>query len=197
MKKPIKNKNGKKTKLSLAAEPVMLLDDHIEAAPESLLVKANGHASQVGSRLNATIGPFTKDLASKYKLTAVQQAFLAAYCRTYNITAAARACDLHPQTHYFWSRFQDNSENYRKAFEEAQPVAKGYLEDEAVRRAAVGVSKPVFYEGKVVAFVPEYSDRLMEVMLKGALPHKYKEGSAQVQVNVPVQINITSKESEF
>jgi hypothetical protein len=47
------------------------------------------------------------------------------------------------------------------------------LEDEAHRRAARGVEKPVYQGGVMVGTITEYSDTLMTVMLKGKRPSRY------------------------
>lgn len=65
--------------------------------------------------------------------------------------------------HYDWL---EEDEAYRKAFEQAEPKARRALEDEAVRRAHQGVRKAVRYKGKIVGFDTEYSDTLMNTLLK-------------------------------
>lgn len=51
----------------------------------------------------------------------------------------------------------------------AEAVERGVdvLEQEALRRAVKGVEKPVYQQGQLVGTVTEYSDRLMEFMLRG------------------------------
>lgn len=58
---------------------------------------------------------------------------------------------------------------------EALDVGAGALEDEAVRRAYVGVEEPLFYQGKQCGTVRKYSDTLLIFLLKGAKPAKYRE----------------------
>jgi hypothetical protein len=65
-------------------------------------------------------------------------------------------------THYAWLK---DDLDYAKAFAEALPIAAGLLEDEAFRRAYHGTLKPMNVGGKIV-MVTEFSDRLMEVLLK-------------------------------
>ena len=76
------------------------------------------------------------------------------------------------------------------AFAELEDAAKQYfaetLEQEAVRRAREGVQKPVFYKGSQVGHVTEFSDRLMEILLKGHIPEKYKDGLRGGDTNVQV-----------
>lgn len=65
--------------------------------------------------------------------------------------------------HYDW--MEDDPE-YKAAFESAEPRARRTLEDEAVRRAHHGIKKVVRYKGKIVGFDIEFSDVLMNTLLK-------------------------------
>lgn len=49
------------------------------------------------------------------------------------------------------------------------------LEMEARRRALHGVTKPVFQQGKLVGHVQEYSDNLMNTLLKAKRPNEFRE----------------------
>jgi hypothetical protein len=102
-----------------------------------------------------------------------QRAFLAAYARTGNITAAARAAQCHRSQHYEW--LADPA--YAEAFLAAQEEAVEALELEARRRAAQGVLKPVYYRGAVCGRVREYSDTLLIFLLKAARPEKYRDNA--------------------
>jgi hypothetical protein len=83
------------------------------------------------------------------------------------------------------------------AFEELEQEALTYfaeqLEAEAIRRAKDGVEKPVYYKGHVVGHITEFSDRLMEVLLKGRIPETYgdqmKGGGDQFNVSGVLVIN--------
>lgn len=56
------------------------------------------------------------------------------------------------------------------------------LEHEAHRRAVLGTTRPVFYRGEEVGSIQEYSDRLLELMLKRHIP-AFRDHS-QVDMNV-------------
>lgn len=49
------------------------------------------------------------------------------------------------------------------------------LEEEIVRRGVRGVEEPVFYQGVVVGHITRYSDRMLELAAKGAMPEKYRD----------------------
>ncbi len=70
---------------------------------------------------------------------------------------------MHRCNHYDW--LEVDSE-YAAAFERAQKRADRTIEDEAVRRAHQGIRKVVRYKGKIVGFDVEFSDTLMNTLLK-------------------------------
>ncbi len=98
--------------------------------------------------------------------------FLASYRKCGNITKAAKATRVDRSTVY--ARRESDPE-FEKAMLAAQEEAVDLLEEEARRRAADGSVKPVFYQGKQVATVREYSDTLLIVLLKANRPEKYRE----------------------
>ena len=104
------------------------------------------------------------------------QAFLAAYRRTCNITAAAKAAKIDPRAHYRWLK---RYPKYAAAFESAKTVAADYLESVAIRRATKGWEEPVFYQGAQCGRVRRYDGGLLQFLLRGAKPEKYK-ASAEV-----------------
>jgi hypothetical protein len=98
---------------------------------------------------------------------------LAAYARTGNIAAAARAAKCHRSQHYEWL----HDPAYAEAFLAAQEEAVEALELEARRRAEKGVVKPVYYQGEVCGTVREYSDTLLIFLLKAARPERYRDNA--------------------
>lgn len=54
-------------------------------------------------------------------------------------------------------------------------MATDALEAEARRRAVDGVPEPVFHQGKKCGTVKKYSDRMLEILLKGHRPEKFRE----------------------
>lgn len=69
--------------------------------------------------------------------------------------------------------WRDADPEFKTALEKAKANFLGILEDEATRRAVYGVNKPVYQGGKLVGYVTEYSDSLLQTLLKGAAPEKY------------------------
>lgn len=103
---------------------------------------------------------------------AKQEAFLDAYEIVATIIGAAKRAGISQRIHYFWLV---NDPTYPVRFARAEEAATQRLEQEARRRALIGVSKPVFQNGKQVGSVQEYSDALTIFLLKSRRPEKYRE----------------------
>lgn len=98
--------------------------------------------------------------------------FLAAYCEYGTITKAAQVAGIDRGTHYHW---MEDDEEYPAWFEKAEQLASEKIEAEIKRRAIDGILKPVFYQGKIVGHVKEYSDNLLMFYAKAAMPEKYMD----------------------
>ncbi len=141
-----------------------------------------------------------------------QGAFLAAYRLTASITAAARACKIERDLHYRWMKEKE----YREAFLEAQDQAAQTLEDEAVRRAHEGVFEPNVYRGQFAYAQSDYvedesgafklkrgakplgvfrqSDQLLQFLLKGLRPDKYRDSfKGDVTVAVSGEVSLETQ----
>jgi hypothetical protein len=135
--------------------------------------------------------------------------FLRCYAETGSITRAAEAAKIHRSIHY---RRLKQDPKYKTAFDVAHEVAVAVLEDEAVRRAVEGLEEPLTYQGQF-SYLPKvdaagnlvldgegrpmrgklitirkYSDSLLQFLLRGAKPEKYRE---RFQHDVNANINVT------
>ncbi len=106
------------------------------------------------------------------KGTAKKRAFLSAYAGCMTVTHAAEAAKITRRTHYKW--LEKDSE-YATAFGQAKEEASDHLESEARRRAVDGVEEKIYHKGEVVGTKLNYSDTLLIFLLKGVLPHKYRD----------------------
>src|SRR5262245_24697118 len=108
--------------------------------------------------------------------TSVQRAYLAALAETGNNTVAARHVGIDRDTPHRW-RQKDAA--FAAAWDEAQEAATEKLEAEAWRRAVEGVPniRRSYWRGVLVGedVKQEYSDKLLELLLKARAPHKYRE----------------------
>jgi uncharacterized protein with ATP-grasp and redox domains len=116
-----------------------------------------------------TIAHSKKDKRTIHKK---QADFLAQFCELANVTQAAKKARVGRRTVYDWLQ---TDIPFKKEYKKATKIAIGVLEDEAARRAISGTDKPIFYKGKKVATVKEYSDTLLIVLLKAQKPKKYKD----------------------
>lgn len=130
-----------------------------------------------------------------------QRAFLAAYRLTASLTRAAEAARVQRGLHYRWLEDAE----YAAEFERAKEEAAQTLEDEAIRRAHQGVDEPLSYKGQLSyperrasnvetreeitivdtssppVAVRKYSDTLLQFLLKGFRPEKYRDrGSVEL-----------------
>lgn len=118
-----------------------------------------------------------------------QMAFLASYGMTCNISAAARACDMARSSHFRWLK---EDPDYPALFAEAKELAHQVLMDSAVEKATVGWLEPVFHNGQQCGTITKRSDRLHEVLLKGAfreqfsdrIEHTGKDGAPLIPLDV-------------
>jgi hypothetical protein len=113
--------------------------------------------------------------AEKTRVT--KAAFIAAFAACGRITLASASVGIDRTTHYVW---YGEDEAYRKEFNDVRGKVADMLEDEAIRRAVEGVERPLIgtvgkHQSGVIGYVREYSDRLLELLLKGNRPERYKE----------------------
>lgn len=88
------------------------------------------------------------------------------------VTTACRKAKISRQTAY---KTREEDAGFAMAWEEALDAAADGMEEEAHRRAVVGVLKPIFQGGKKVGSIREYSDTLLIFRLKAVRPEKYRE----------------------
>lgn len=85
-----------------------------------------------------------------------------------------KTCDIIgmvPRTVHHW---KVNDPDFKAALEEAEKVILMMVQDEAIRRAYHGVERPVYQGGKLVGFVKEYSDSLLQFIIKAKDP-RYRD----------------------
>lgn len=92
----------------------------------------------------------------------VRAKVIAEFRRTGRIDLACAAAGCDRDCHYIWLK---KDEKYATDFEAARVQVAGLMEDEAMRRATKGTLKPVSIGGQI-HFVYEFSDRLLEFLLK-------------------------------
>jgi hypothetical protein len=106
------------------------------------------------------------------RVKAKKEKFLEVLRATCNVSESAIAARIRRRLAYQW---RDKDEEFRAAWDDAEQEATDALEREAWRRAVEGVDKPVTFKGEITDTYKEYSDRLLEMLLRGHRPHKYKD----------------------
>ena len=107
--------------------------------------------------------------------------------RTCNVTASVLVAGCSRRAIYYT---RDRDKEFAEEWDSAVAEATDMLEAEARRRAVDGFEEPVFYQGAVVGAVRKYSDRMLELLLKGHAPEKYKD---RVQHSGDVKVNVTEQ----
>ena len=112
-------------------------------------------------------------MVNRTKLTKSAKAdFLRELSQTCNVTLACRAIGVSRTAVY---ELKEKDEEFAVEWESAVEEAIDLLEGEARRRAYQGTVRDVFYQGERCGFVREYSDGLLQFLLKSHRPHKYRE----------------------
>lgn len=91
-----------------------------------------------------------------------------------NVSEAARAAGIGRRTAYEW---REKDRAFADDWEDAEEEAADKLEREAWRRAVDGVDKPVIHQGVITDTYKEYSDKMLEILLKGHRPEKFADRS--------------------
>lgn len=110
--------------------------------------------------------------------------FLAVLRSTGNVSEAARTISVSRRSMYEW-KAADSA--FAAAWDEAAEEAVDRLEREAWRRGVEGIPKPVTHQGKITDTYTEYSDRMLELLLKGHRPEKYRDNRTEISGTLTVQ----------
>lgn len=104
------------------------------------------------------------------KTPVILEAFLIWLSKGYSPKFAAEKCGIRRETFFDW---RDKDQVFAAAWKKAIDEGTDFFEDEARRRAADGIDRPVFQMGECVGFTREYSDSLLAMQLKGRRPERY------------------------
>lgn len=100
--------------------------------------------------------------------------------------SVAAACERIGIARRTVTRWKQTDSDFADAFAEAMEDGIDMLEDEALRRAAHGVTREIYHAGEVVGERQEYSDTLLTFLLAGRRPERYRPN----QVTVNTQVNL-------
>ena len=110
-----------------------------------------------------------KDTRSKAKK---QKDFLSKLPEYVSLNRTCRVAKIPQGVVYGWL---NTDAAFKEKYTEACLAALQRLEDEAVRRAFAGLTKPIYYQGKKIGSVKEFSDTLLMALLKAKAPAKYRD----------------------
>lgn len=99
-----------------------------------------------------------------------QQLFLDQIANGQSVRMAAEAAGVDIHTPYQWRR---TNKTFAQSWRIAEEAGTDLIEEEAFRRAVVGVEKPVYRAGEVVGHVADYSDSMLMFLLKARKPDRY------------------------
>jgi hypothetical protein len=93
-----------------------------------------------------------------------------------------------------------SNEEFKTMWDNALEFATDSLEMEARRRGQMGVSRPVYQQGKLVGYTQEYSDQLLTLLLKGRRKEVFGDSQkidAEVKGGVLVVPGVASNEGDW
>lgn len=120
-----------------------------------------------------------------------RETFLRVLADTCNVSEACRTANIGRTTAYEW---READPSFAAAWKDAEEAAADKLEREAWRRAVEGTDKPVTFQGVITATYKEYSDRMLEILLKAHRPEKFVEKS-KVEHSGGVSITVSQEDA--
>ena len=109
-----------------------------------------------------------------------KRAMLAAMAIHGTVCRSAESARISVHSHYSWL---EKDAVYAAAWAEAKKAACETLEQEARRRAILGVLEPVYQQGRMVGYKRVHSDTLLIFLMKGNQPDKFGDAVLQRHVH--------------
>ena len=165
--------------------------ENIEEMADKILDRTNAWESDEGAHFRRDF-KFLWDIMKEERGEVMPNprmvAYLAAYSIIGSVTYAAKCAGVTAGAVQGWKK----NPVFMEYYQNAERAHTEYLEMEAQRRAVMGVTEDVYYQGEVVGQKTNYSDSLLKFLLKGKRPDKYSSASkleikggknAKIQVN--------------
>lgn len=108
-----------------------------------------------------------------------REKFLEVFRRTGLLNKSAEAVDVHPET---VRRLRKDDSDFAAEYDEALQHFRETLEAEACRRAVEGCQEEIYYQGDVCGVRLNYSDRMLELLLKRHIPEFRDKHSVDMTV---------------
>ena len=108
---------------------------------------------------------------------------------------ACKVAKLSPQ---FVQRWLKDDPLIAERVENAKNVGAMRLESAAIERAVYGVDRGVYYKGELIDTEKEYSDKLLELLLKKRLPQVFADDKNGASIMVNLQnINVMPRAKSY
>lgn len=108
-----------------------------------------------------------------------------------------KACRKVGVSVYFVERWKKDDPEAAAVLDEAQRVGFMGLESAAIERAVHGVEKGVWYKGELVGTEKQYSDGLLQTLMKARLPQYSGDENVRNVFNGPTQINVMPRANTY
>lgn len=97
----------------------------------------------------------------------------------------------------FVNQWRKDDKKIDEALLEAERVGTQGLVSAAIQRAVHGVEEDVYYKGGVVGQKTNYSDGLLQTLLKAKVPEFAKDGEDGARPGMNVQVNIMPRADNY
>ena len=131
-----------------------------------------------------TVGLSRAEIRKRANRLAQQDDYLTALGKVGTQAAALKVAHATTRNLYEWR--EEDAEFVERERDKKAEIADA-LEAEAIRRAKLGVKKPVYQGGLLAGYVTEYSDNLLIMLLKAHKPEKFRERS-EITLNPIVKV---------
>ena len=112
-------------------------------------------------------------------------AFFTILAETGSVSTAAEKVGLQRSTVY---QLRRRNKAFAARWDEALDMGLDRLQDDAMTRATVGVERPVFRNGRKIASVQQFDNRLLQFLLKAHRPETYSDRPRAVAQALPFDL---------
>jgi hypothetical protein len=125
------------------------------------------------------------------ELAQLKLVFCRAYAKRGIISDGVTAAGINRLT---LKRWRASDEDFNTNCIEAERMARDLLEREAMRRGSEGFDRPIIYKGKITGTYTDYSDPLLQTLLRGNVPSKYKDRTEHsTAAGKPLELEVETK----
>ena len=116
-----------------------------------------------------------------------QDLFLKMFSKCNSVLQASKAAGISASTVYTTIRKDDQ---FAEKFEAANDLILDNLEAEAYRRGVTGVKEAIYFQGRLVGYKLNYSDKMLEMLLRGRSDKYSNKTSVEVKGEIDHKIDV-------